>query len=249
VDTRDPNSPNLDFTVKLRFDTNSGNVVNLGYARRNVLSFVYPVESMKDASSNTKRFGGKTPTFWVTGVDSPILDVDKIIKTNNGVFELLATQWTYPAKFDYFVGTVSFNRPVCDVVRNGKVDAEDYNFVKSKLGFAGPTSADVWGSLGLGMPDGRVDSNDVEAVFEVLSPEEKAKVIPPKDLAEKKSNNVGFLYEGLSRFDTHRVIYLEDSFSRHAKTLAIPSWAQDQAREILNMSGPIYRDEKSIVRV
>jgi hypothetical protein len=180
-----PDSIDLDFLVKLRFDTSSANSlaeqvpINLDHARDNCISFAYPVASLKGSNTSPTRFYGKKPVFWINGIDSPVWDVNGVITGLNGVFQLPETQTVYYSEANYFDGTLSFSRALGDVVRNTKVDAADYNYVLSKRGFKGTTSADVGGESGIGMPDGVVDSKDLEQLYSLLPAAEKAKVVAP----------------------------------------------------------------------
>jgi hypothetical protein len=111
---------------------------------------------------------------------SPRWDLHLLVTKNNGVFEMPPLKGSYFAKGSYASFVLYGGYELTDVNLDGKTDRNDYNLVKSKIGFEGPTPTDVWGeALGLGMPDGRVDSNDVEAIYKVLTPQEKAKVVHP----------------------------------------------------------------------
>jgi hypothetical protein len=170
--------------INVAFDSKTGSAVYFDPAKttRNHLSLSYPV---KYGNTNVARpFDGKIISLGVNDPNSPRWDVHKLITEQNGVFELLPLKGSYAAKAAYTSFVLYGGFALTDVDLNGKTDSNDYHFVQSKLGFVGPTSADVWGPLGLGMPDGKVDSNDVDAIYKVLTPEEQKKVVPPQAQAQ-----------------------------------------------------------------
>ncbi len=69
--------------------------------------------------------------------------------------------------------------PLGDVLRDGRVDANDYRLIALDQGRTGPVDTDIASPKGLGLPDGTVVAWDLHCLYELLAAVEKAKVTPP----------------------------------------------------------------------
>lgn len=176
VDARPTDSPH-DIDLGLGVESASGEPIRFAKPAANKLIFAFPAGA-KDC------FTGKPITFQQynpvnPAISYPVWDVRKIIAKNQGVLPLADLLEYRSSGVPYLRARVSTSRRPGDVLRDGRIDANDYNLVAAEQGLAGPADTDIASPKGLGLPDGAVDAWDLHYVYELLDATEKNKVTPP----------------------------------------------------------------------
>jgi len=161
VDSR-PQDTN-DISLQAGVESNNSSPVYFSQPTANELVFSFPPET-KD------NFKGKPITFWETdpldpNKTSPIYDVRKIIELDKGSLKLDNLIEYHNSGVPYLYATLSASRKPGDVFYDRKLDFKDYAIVASEFGKTGASVGDVAGPKGLGMPDGKVDYLDVQAIL------------------------------------------------------------------------------------
>ncbi|MGE5295846.1 MAG: hypothetical protein ACM3VT_13550 [Solirubrobacterales bacterium] len=176
VDARPPDSRE-DIDLCIGVESASNESISFAPPATNELIFSFPTGA-KDC------FAGKTITFQLYDpadprTTYPVWDVRKIVANNQGVLSLQDLTDSLVAGVPYLCARVSTSRQLGDVLRDGRIDVNDYNQVASQEGLAGSTDADIASSSGLGLPDGVVDVWDLHYLYELLADTDKAQVTRP----------------------------------------------------------------------
>jgi len=109
----------------------------------------------------------------------PVWDVRKIIANNQGILPLADLRGSVACGIPYLCAHISTSRLLGDVLRDGRIDANDYRLIVADQGLTGPADTDIASPKGLGLPDGAVDAWDLHYLYELLADAEKAQVTPP----------------------------------------------------------------------
>ena len=176
VDARSPKSVQ-DIDLSVGVESDSGQPVQFASLTENKLIFSFPVGA-KDC------FAGKPLTFQRydlanPNVTYPVWDIRKIIQANQGILALEDLREYRSSGVPYLTARISTSRQLGDVLRDGRVDVNDYRLIVSQQGFTGPADADIAGPNGLGLPDGKVDAWDLHFVYTMLTAADKSKVTAP----------------------------------------------------------------------
>ncbi len=109
----------------------------------------------------------------------PVWDIRRIIANHQGILPLADLQGPVASGVPYLCARVSTNRLLGDVLRDGRIDANDYRLIALDQGLTGPADTDIASSRGLGLPDSVVDAWDLNHLYRLLADREKAQVTPP----------------------------------------------------------------------
>jgi hypothetical protein len=155
----------------------SSGPIQFGSPTANKLVFSFPAGA-KDP------FAGKPITFQQydpadPSASYPIWDIRKIIAGNQGILALDDLRGSLASGIPYLCAHVSTSRQPGDILRDGRIDVNDYRLVVLEQGLTGPADTDVASPKGLGLPDGAVDAWDLHYLYELLTDAEKAEVTPP----------------------------------------------------------------------
>ncbi len=176
VDARPPKSVQ-DIDLSIGVESASDKVVSFASPAANTLVFSFPTGA-------TDCFVGKPITFQLydpTDADAayPVWDVRKIILNNQGILPLENLTGSFASGVAYLCARVSTSRLLGDILRDGRIDLDDYNLIASQQGFVGSSDADIASPKGLGLPDGAVDMWDLHYLYGLLADSDKAKTMPP----------------------------------------------------------------------
>jgi hypothetical protein len=122
-------------------------------------------------------------TMWrhdPSNVDYPVWDIGKILQQNGGELKLDELSGPDGSSPPTPFWTLSSDRKLGDITRDGKVNLNDYLLVEQMHGFVGVTDVDVGGAAGLGLPDGVVDGWDLYHLYMKLGPEDAGQVVAPE---------------------------------------------------------------------
>ena len=189
-----PTGSEDDFYFRWGFETKSREPVYFGELAQNKLVFGFPV----DTSNN---FAGKSLTVWqYDPLDPnrvfPVWGVKDLIAKRGGKLNLEPLVGAFASDVSCGYACVSTARPLGDVLRDGRIDCNDYALVEALQGFAGATDADVAGPGGLGLPDGVVNDLDLYYLYKALGPADAALIDPKPQrpgLVENFENGFGDL--------------------------------------------------------
>ncbi len=177
VDAR-PAKSVQDIDVSVGVESDSGQPVQFASPTENKLIFSFPAGA-------TDCFAGKPLTFQRydstnPNVTYPVWDIRRIIQANQGILMLENLAEYRSSGVPYLTARISTSRRPGDVLRDGRIDVNDYSRIDSQQGFTGPADTDIASPKGLGLPDGRVDAWDLHHLYAILSDTEKSKVAAPK---------------------------------------------------------------------
>jgi hypothetical protein len=155
----------------------SGQPVQFASPTANKLGFGFP-------TTNKTPFAGKPLTFQQydpvnPNAGYPVWDIRKIMTSNQGFLPLADLQGSVASSVPYLCARISTSRLLGDVLRDGRIDANDYRLIVADQGLTGPADTDIASPRGLGLPDGAVDAWDLHYLYQLLADTEKAKVTPP----------------------------------------------------------------------
>jgi len=176
VDARPPTCVE-DINLFVGVESASGAAVSFASPTANKLVFAFPAELKTPFAGKPLTFQQYNPADPDAGY--PIWDIRKIVASNQGILTLADLLGSVAGGVPYLCAHVSTSRPLGDVLRDGRVDANDYRLIALDQGRTGPVDTDIASPKGLGLPDGTVDAWDLHYLYELLAAVEKAKVTPP----------------------------------------------------------------------
>ncbi len=176
VDARPPESIE-DIDLSIGVESTSDKPVSFVSPAANELVFSFPTGA-------TDCFAGKPITFQLYDLADPdatypVWDIRKIIENNQGILPLDDLVGSFVSGAAYLCARVSTSRLLGDVLRDGRIDLDDYSLIASQQGLIGPRDTDIASPKGLGLPDGAVDMWDLHYLYGLLADADKVKVTPP----------------------------------------------------------------------